>query len=96
MTSKWIPNEPYGRQKTLPTPSRKRTENKHEKRTSKTRKNKPVLAREREARLNIRALSETRSQRLRQHALDRKSAPSDYAPTWHQHYSDQVNGPMSL
>ena len=57
---------------------------------------KPVLAREREARLNIRALSETCSQRLRQHALDRKSAPSDYAPTWHQHYRNQVNGLMSL
>ena len=56
----------------------------------------PVLAREREARLNIRALSEICSQRLRQHALDRKSAPSDYAPTWHQRYSDQVNGPMRI
>ena len=50
MTSKLIQNEPYGRQKTLPTPSRKRAENKHEKRTSKTLKNKPVSAREREAR----------------------------------------------
>ena len=57
---------------------------------------KPVLAREREARLNIRALSETCSQRLRQHALDRKSAPGDYAPPWHQLYSDQVNGPMHI
>ena len=38
MTSKLIQNEPYGRQKTLPAPSRKKTENKHEKRTSKTRK----------------------------------------------------------
>ena len=56
----------------------------------------PVLAREREARLNSRALSETCSQRLRQHALDRKSAPSDYAPPWHQRYSDQVNGPMRI
>ena len=50
MTSNLIQNEPYGRQKTLPTPSRKRAENKHEKRTSKTRKNEPVSAREREAR----------------------------------------------
>ena len=53
MTSKLIQNEPYGRQKTLPTPSRKRAENKHEKRTSKTLKNKPVLASEREARSRL-------------------------------------------
>ena len=74
----------------------KHQKNTPKKDTRKDQKEEPVLAREREARLNVRAWSETYSQRLRQHALDRKSAPSDYAPTWHQRYSDPVNGPMCL
>ena len=64
MTSKLIQNEPYGRQKTLPTPSRKRAENKHEKRISKTLKNKPVLASEREARSRLEPCGKNVSQLL--------------------------------
>ena len=53
---------------------------------------KPVLAREREARLNVQASSQARLNSSIAWACN--NAPSNHSPTWHQRYSDQVNGPM--
>jgi len=54
--------------------------------------NKPVLAWEREARLNVRASSQARLNSSIAWACN--NAPSTHSPTWHQRYSDQDNVPM--
>ena len=52
----------------------------------------PVLAREREARLDVEASSQARVNSSIAWACN--NAPSIHSPTWHQRYSDQVNVPM--
>ena len=76
--------DPFGHPKSTP---QKTLQKRHQ-----NKKNKPVLAREREARSNVRASSQARLNSSIAWACN--NAPSTHSPTWHQRYSDQVNGPM--
>ena len=67
---------------------KKHTKKRHQKRAQ----HEPVLAREREARLNVQASSQARVNSYIAWACN--NAPTAHSPTWHQRYSDQVNGPM--
>ena len=60
--------------------------------TAKHQGPEPVLAREREARLNVEASSQARVNSSVAGAC--KNAPKTPSPAWHRRYSDQVNGPM--
>ena len=77
--------DPFGHPKSTP----KKTPKKE---TKKEPQDKPVLAREREARSNVRASSQARLNSSIAWACN--NAPSTHSRIWRQRYSDQVNGPM--